>query len=408
MAGNIPLSAKPTLAKNPLLLSSIHDPLAAQVLQQPSRVLAQATRPVFMANEDSPVHWGNKAWEHLLAKRDALFDMAAIESQFERQRFMMDGYAVLQGVMTPEAIAKWTAAAQFGQQLNDRLLQADWKEIDWLGLGRQVPSQQLSKEDITKALNGSQKVPQQTDVAGVLTLREHSVFAEYFPAGHVAFLMDVLIHPHMLQLQRLCLGVEDIYFDHNQLLNRPGGYAGGAWHSHKIGANQDQGVVTCLEAYQAQPNTLLTLCYPQGFGAEQDGGLKLIRGSHLYRDPEACRATDDAAMKQGWLQGKRHPLTGAPLVLEHLALPPGSIVCCWSHAAHGVAPKGHDKKTRWTSLYCYKKAAAASGHVQPPAAVPPVWALKAQRGELPAVLTELLRPSFDRRLTGGRTVHSDA
>ena len=41
--------------------------------------------------------------------------------------------------------------------------------------------------------------------------------------------------------------------------------------------------------------------------------------------------------------------------------------------------------------------------VQPPHAVPPLWALKAQRGELPPVLTKLMRPSFDRALTGGRT-----
>ena len=33
--------------------------------------------------------------------------------------------------------------------------------------------------------------------------------------------------------------------------------------------------------------------------------------------------------------------------------------------------------------------------------------MKAQRGELPAVLTELFRPSYDKELTGGRTVDSD-
>ena len=70
-------------------------------------------------------------------------------------------------------------------------------------------------------------MPQGTDAAGVLTLRLHSVFAEYFPAGHLPFLADVLTHPDMLALQRLCLGSETVYFDHNQLLSRPPGYAGG-------------------------------------------------------------------------------------------------------------------------------------------------------------------------------------
>ena len=78
------------------------------------------------------------------------------------------------------------------------------------------------------------------------------------------------------------------------------------------------------------------------------------------------------------------------------------MVCCLSHAAHGVAAKAAYRKTRWCSLHCYKKADDKTGDVQPPSAVPPLWALKAQRGELPDVLSELLRPSFDRTLTGGR------
>ena len=78
-------------------------------------------------------------------------------------------------------------------------------------------------------------------------------------------------------------------------------------------------------------------------------------------------------------------------------------MCCLSHAAHAVSPKAVDKETRWATLYCYKKADERTGLVLPSHAVPPVWAVKAQRGELPKVLTELFRPSYDRELTQGLT-----
>ena len=300
----------------------------------------------------------------------------------------------------------WTAALQYGQQLNDRLLTSDWTQIDWYGLGRTPPTKSLTADEIKNALSGSQWVPQSDDEAGVKTLRQHSVFAEYFPAGHVLFLMNVLTHPQMLQLQRMCLGCDEIYFDHNQLLTRPPGYPGGAWHSHRIGGGADNCGLAGLSEYQAQPNFNLTLCYPQGFEAEDDGGLKLIRGSHLFRDPAGCRAVTDEEMRQGWLAGRLHPVTGEPLFIEHLSLPPGSIVCCLSHAAHAVAPKAPSRATRWCSLHCYKKPNDTSGYAQPPHSIPPVWAMKTQRGELPDVLIELLRLSYDKVLTGGRTEDS--
>ena len=167
--------------------------------------------------------------------------------------------------------------------------------------------------------------------------------------------MNVLTHPQMLQLQRMSLGSDAIYFDHNQLLTRPPGYPGGAWHSHKVGAGADNCGAANLSEYQAQPNFNLTLCYPQGFEAEDDGGLKIIRGSHLFRDPAGCWADTDEEMRQGWLAGRVHPVTLEPLQIEYISLPPGSVVCCLSHAAHAVAPKALGRQTRWCSLYCYKK-----------------------------------------------------
>ena len=397
----------PTMPENPLL-AGVLDPEATRVLRGATSDLAQATRPAFLQNERSPVAWTDSDWEAMDRSRHDLFDMAAVESQFDRDTFLKDGYAIFREIITPQARQDWIAALQLGQQLNDNLLQADWSQIDWHGLGRQPPEESLDADAIRNAMGGSQAVPQSTDETGVRTLRIHSVFAEYFPAGHLPFMMNVLGHPQMLALQRMCLGDEAVYFDHNQLLSRPGGYAGGGWHSHRVGSGYDDASIADIPEYDAQPNALLNLCYLNGFEAGDDGGLKIVRGSHLFRDPGGCRASDDEKMDQGWLAGRRHPVSGEPMEMEHLSLPAGSVVCCLSHAVHGVAPKAAHRDTRWCSLHCYRKADEKSGHCQPPSAVPPVWAVKAQRGELPDHITQLLRTSYDRQLTGGRTESGEA
>jgi len=395
----------PEIIRNPFL-EEIDDPILARALIGSTEELAAATQPSFLENPGSPITWGAKDWEAMEAGREDLFDWSAVEAQFDYDTFLRDGYAVLRGVMTPETIEAWTEAVQVGQRINDALLRADWKEIDWLALGRTEPDRFLSTDEIDRAIGGSQKAPQSTDEAGVLTLRINSVFCEYFPAGHVPYLMNVLTHPQMLALQRMCLDSDEIYFDHSQLLTRPPGYPGGNWHSHRIGGGYDDGTAS-LEVYRAQPNAILNLCYPQGFDADLDGGLKIVRGSHLFRDPERCRAPSDEEMEQGWLKDRLHPVTNEPLEIERLSLEPGSVCCCLSHAAHAVAPKAQDRSTRWCSLYCYKKP-HETGEVQPPHAVPPVWAMKAQRGELPETLIRMFRHSFDRELTQHRKVFDDA
>jgi hypothetical protein len=390
-----------------LLEPTIDDPLLAGVVEGSIDDLTQATRPAFLNNTDTPLSWGPDDWKAMDSTRADIFDLKAIERQFDPERYLSEGYIILEEIMTDQAREAWVEAAQVGQQINDRLLRADWSQFDWQALGRLPPVKSLTTAEIENGIGGSQQVPQADDDAGVLTLRVHSVFAEYFPAGHVPFLMNVLTHPQMLQLQRQCLGSESIYFDHNQLLTRSGGYPGNSWHSHRIGAGRDNCGMAELAEYRAQPNTNLTLCYPEGFETGKDGGLKIVRGSHLFRDPAGCRFTTDIEMEQQWLANRVHPVTGDPLRIERLDLPPGSLVCCLTHAAHAVEPKAMDRKTRWCTVYCYKKPDDLTGFVQPPSAIPLVWAMKAKRGELPELLRELLRPSFDRKLTGGRTEHNE-
>ena len=103
---------------------------------------------------------------------------------------------------------------------------------------------------------------------------------------------------------------------------------------------------------------------PEGFEADNDGGLGIIRGSHLFRDTLGCRAaadpttgrSADEVMAAGWLKDKTHPVTGQPLAIERFALPQGSIAVVLSHGAHGVAPKALTKNPRLCTLMAYRKA----------------------------------------------------
>lgn len=84
----------------------------------------------------------------------------------------------------------------------------------------------------------------------------------------------------------------------------------------------------------------LMLVYPAGFPDVADGGhINIIRGAHLYCDTTAesdSAAMDSVAqdenMANGWMKGKKHPVTGEPLRCERLNLPPGSLICCNTRA----------------------------------------------------------------------------
>ena len=62
--------------------------------------------------------------------------------------------------------------------------------------------------------------------------------------------------------------------------------------------------------------------------------MKVVRGSHLFRDPTA-NAPDDDALREGWMtdpvtgKTKVHPLTNEPLEIEELECPRGSVVLMW-------------------------------------------------------------------------------
>ena len=95
-----------------------------------------------------------------------------------------------------------------------------------------------------------------------------------FSAEYDSYLESLIAHPQMLELARKVLG-EDIRYDHCVSLNRPGGNGGIGWHSH--GYADDNPSLGFVRIF----------FYVNGFEPD-DGGLKAVPGSHLYRDADPC------------------------------------------------------------------------------------------------------------------------
>lgn len=164
-----------------------------------------------------------------------------------------------------------------------------------------------------------------------------------YSAEHNAYLASLIAHPQLLTLARSALG-SDIRFDHCVALNRGGGDQGIGWHSHDYAEGRpDLGF-------------LRIFFYVNGFTAD-DGGLKVVPGSHRFRDPR-IRAATDSELAANWLQGKSHPDTNAPLAVDTLDAPEGSVVLMWTHAAHAVTPRKPNSPTRWSVVYAYRNPGA--------------------------------------------------
>ena len=102
-------------------------------------------------------------------------------------------------------------------------------------------------------------------------------------------------------------------------------------------------------------------------------GLKVVPGAHLYRvsnlqDANALNgmnngydrsakpgADDDAWFEASWLKGKTHPITGEPLHIVRLELPPGSMAVCLCHMPHAVEPRPAGSGTRYCTLFSYRE-----------------------------------------------------
>ena len=112
-----------------------------------------------------------------------------------------------------------------------------------------------------------------------------------------------------------------------------------------------------------------TLCYPNGATADDGGEFAVIPGTHLYRVPykwNTERPDEDEDMRSGWMKGKTHPITGEPLGIVHLSLPPGSMVSFVHHMPHYVGRRKPDSEMRWGLLMAFR--------TPDPEAAPAKWA----------------------------------
>jgi hypothetical protein len=85
--------------------------------------------------------------------------------------------------------------------------------------------------------------------------------------------------------------------------------------------------------------------------------LAVIPGYHLYRDPfkwNSSRPDDDESMA-AYIRDMAHPLTGEPLAIRHIELPPGSMVSIPAHMPHFVAPRRRGAGMRWGLLLTYRQ-----------------------------------------------------
>ncbi len=160
-----------------------------------------------------------------------------------------------------------------------------------------------------------------------------------YAAEHDTFLASLIGHPQLLALARSVLG-DEIRFDHCVALNRRAANPGLRWHTHEYSDSDPR------------LGFLRIFLYLTGFEAD-DGGLKLVPGSHLFRDSSIVAATDDE-LERIWLEGKQHPLTHEPLRIERLSAPPATVILVWTHALHGVTPRKPTSPTRWTVVYAYR------------------------------------------------------
>ena len=174
---------------------------------------------------------------------------------------------------------------------------------------------------------------------------EHQAKPSRFAAEYDDYLASLIAHPQMLALAHGVLG-DEIRFDHCVSLNRPGGDSGIHWHAH--GYADDRPELGFVRIF----------LYISGFTVD-DGGLKVVPGSHHYREPRMRFHTDEE-LRAGWLPGKTHSWTGLPLEIEALEAPPGTVALMWTHAAHAVSPRRPDSDMRWAVVYAYRNPGAAS------------------------------------------------
>lgn len=237
-----------------------------------------------------------------------IFDMAApCVAAFSQAQFEADGFYVWDSVMLPACRRQLTAALQDIQRIQDEFVMDDrWSSggvsaFDYAALGLSPPSKAFARDERQGMVGSSQGGGQQL-AAGIepldeaerqacltphpvtgspdpLLMRETKyrqrmpigkwggVMPEHFPAGYSDHVLDMVIHPQMLDLHRMMIG-DELRYDHVVALNRKGGFAGQGWHSH--GYVEDNEPPT---ARLPELGLVRTLAYPEVINAAINCGI---------------------------------------------------------------------------------------------------------------------------------------
>jgi hypothetical protein len=168
-----------------------------------------------------------------------------------------------------------------------------------------------------------------------------------YAAEYDDYLESLIADPQMLELVGNVLG-DSVRYDHCVSLIRPAANTGSGWHAHGYANDQpDLGFIRIF-------------FYVNGFTPD-DGGLKAVPGSHLYRRVGIRSGVDDDEMWAAWGEDRTHPETGKEMRVENLTAPPGTVAVMWTHALHGVTPRRPESDTRWCVVYAYRNPGLPSG-----------------------------------------------
>ena len=339
---------------------------------------------------------------------------------FDRAVFERDGYWVWEGILTETGRTQWRDRLKKLQQMNDGiLLETDWAAIDFTGRGLAPPSpEQITPQFLANCRGGSEQMPGFLRTAECRRyMHEHGLFGpdpalvtrgfesqgvmpEYCPGAYDDFILDVITaHPQMMELFRKLLG-DRFVIDHCFMLNRAASGSGRRWHAHQYRSGQYEvedpiGTGRAVTQEFLRRQCIRTLCYPEGASLEDGGELAVIPGAHLYRIPykwDLVRPDDDDAMRKGWLKGKTHAVTGKPLEIAHLSLPPGSMVSFVHHMPHYVGYRQPRAPTRWGLLMAFRTPDPQATPADWSEGVPSHWV---KRVEVGGKLTSQARRVFE-------------
>ncbi len=260
-----------------------------------------------------------------------------------------DGHVLLPGICPPTTIDALTVAARRHQERAEGFKVTKPEAVEVMDAVQRA----TSPEDKERAMQTFQRLFHEQGA--------DSGLVGPGPAEHDQTLSEVVGHPELLEVMRCALGgsgrdASKVFFDHCVLLNRLPGTdwadGGMGMHSHSYADGYARDTVSKLEGWRDTSSEAMirVFFYISGFNRSNGGCLRVIPGSHMWRDPGL-----GSRLRQ-WREQGMTTYQGISLNEEVLECEPGSVILMHTHAAHGVTPmcKGEAGSPRWAFVACYR------------------------------------------------------